>query len=383
VGVDQDTYEKYQTLPAGPLRTLLDENVRRTPDDRRGTGAKAFAIIQIPPSLKCPMHNAEGLCQIQVEHGATYLSEVCSTFPRTQLTVDHIKLEALSLSCPVAARIVLTSFELTNSNSTEASYLSWDDDPQKYTSLRSYFWPIREFTVPLLQNRSYPLWQRMFLLGSFCRRLEAVSRNEVVGGYSAMESGFSAAIAKGILRDSIQTIPAHNAHQLHMVMELINAPMVNTAESARYRECANAFVKGIGGENAITFEDQSAAYAEAYARFYMPFFLKYPRMLENLLINMVFQGSFPFGANLFTPAAELQPTRQYALLVTEFALIKGMLIGVAGFHKEAFSVEHVVQTVQVIVKYFENNPTFVSHSMELLSAKGLNNPEGLTMLLRN
>ena len=46
-------------------------------------------------------------------------------------------------------------------------------------------------------------------------------------------------------------------------------------------------------------------------------------------------------------------------------------------------MEHVVQTVQVIVKYFEHNPPFLSHSLELLSAKGLNNAEGLTMLLRN
>jgi lysine-N-methylase len=383
VEIDQETYEKYQTLPAGPLRTQLDESVRRTPDQADGAKAKTFATIQMSHSHECPMHNAEGLCQIQVEHGATYLSRTCSTFPRMNFLVDGMKLETLSLSCPEAARIALTSFELTNSNRAEASDFVWDDDLGKFAPMRSYFWPIREFTVSLLQDRSYALWQRMFLLGSFCRRLEAVARNEVPGGYSAMENGFSGAVSKGSLRESIQTIPAHNVHQLHMVTELIRSRVVNAAVSARYMECANAFLKGIGGESATTLEEQSAAYAEAYERFYMPFFFKHPRLLENLLINMVFRSSFPFGQDLFTPESEVQPTRQFAFLVTEFALIKGMLIGVAGFHKEAFSVEHVVQTVQVIVKYFEHNPLFLTHSLEMLTEKGLNNAEGLTMLLRN
>ena len=71
------------------------------------------------------------------------------------------------------------------------------------------------------------------------------------------------------------------------------------------------------------------------------------------------------------------------MLVTEFALIKGLLIGIAGSRKEAFSADDVVQAVQVVVKHFEHNPQFVAVCLDVLAGKGLDNAHGLTMLARN
>ncbi len=75
--------------------------------------------------------------------------------------------------------------------------------------------------------------------------------------------------------------------------------------------------------------------------------------------------------------------REFALLAIQFALIKGLLIGVAGFHKEAFSSEHVVQTVQSASKHFEHHPDFLEEAQALLIANKLDNARGLTMLVRN
>ena len=200
VVIDQGTYEKYQTLPASPLRTLIDGSIRRKPA-KDGDSPSAFAFIQMEPPAGCPMQSAEGLCRVHTELGPNYLSDLCSSFPRATCTVDDIKIETLSLGCPEAVRLVLREPDLLTSKGLGTGYLTWDDKPAKPRDLRAYFWPIREFVVTLLQNRSYALWQRMFLLGTFCRRLEAVIRNEVEGGYAAMESGFSAAIASGGLRD--------------------------------------------------------------------------------------------------------------------------------------------------------------------------------------
>jgi lysine-N-methylase len=221
VSIDRDTYERYQTIPAGPLRVLIDKNVLRTPNNADGSKSAAFAFIQMSPSLKCPMHNADKLCQIQAVHGAAYLSSTCSTFPRQTYTIDNFSETTLTLSCPEAARLILTNPQLLTSFGNQTDYLNWDDKGKAPAPIRSYFWPIREFIVTLLRNRTYPLWQRMFLLGSFCRRLEAVARSEVEGGFPALESGFSSAVANGSLRASIETISANNALQLDMVLQLI------------------------------------------------------------------------------------------------------------------------------------------------------------------
>jgi lysine-N-methylase len=382
VDIDQATYAKYQTIPAGPLRILIDANIVRLQEGPDGKKPPGFARINMPPSMQCPFHNAERLCQIQVEHGETYLSQTCASYPRTTRVIDKLSEMTLTLSCPEACRLVLMNPDLLPTSMEGVHHLDWNDWKSNLPLIR-YFWPIREFTIGLIRNRAYPLWQRMFLLGTFSRRLEAVVRGEIKGGFSAMLKGFSGAVASASLNTSIETIPADLALQLGMVLSMMKLRASNALLSPRLVECLNTFAQGIGYGRLTNLQELSAEYAIAYERYYAPFFLRHPYILENYLINMVFHKMFPFGAQLNDQAAAPQPAKEFALLAADFALIKGLLIGVAGGHKEAFSAEHVVQTVQTAFKYFEHNSDFLVNAHQILVTKKLDNAHGLTMLLRN
>lgn len=382
VPIDKQTFDKYQRIPAGSLRASIDINVVLSPRNADGSKPAEYAFMQMPPSKKCPMHNADNLCQIQLEQGEGYLSRICSTFPRRTHTIDKLEETTLTLSCPEAARIVLTNTRLLGDLDEQHCARPWDDKPGKHTTPISYFWPIREFTVTLLQNRDYALWQRLFLLGTFSRRLETVFEEGAQGNFSALETGFSQAIATGTLRASMESMPANNALQLDLVLGLVKQRLGAGDPSPRLAECLNDFLEGIGHET-LSFEKQCEAYAAAYKDFYEPFFLKFPGTLENLLLNMVFRSVFPFGVGIFAKPKAIEPARQYALLVTEFALIKGLLIGVAGSRKQAFCLDDVVRTVQLVTKHFEHTEHFVDVCLKLLASKGLDNAYGLTMLLRN
>jgi lysine-N-methylase len=181
----------------------------------------------------------------------------------------------------------------------------------------------------------------------------------------------------------METIPADLALQLDMVMRLVQLRMDGNVMNSRLAECLNAFVQGVGYGRETTLKGQSALYAAAHERFYAPFFLKHPHMLENYLVDMIFRRLFPFSTKLFDGTAKPEPAWEYALLATEFALVKGLLIGVAGFYQEAFSTEHVLQTVQSVFKHFEHNPDFLSNAHQLLVSRGCEDARGLTMLLRN
>jgi lysine-N-methylase len=382
VSIDKQTFDKYQRIPAGALRDLIDTNVVLSPRNADGSEPAGYAFMRMPPSTKCPMHNVDNLCQIQLEQGEGYLSQVCSTFPRRTLIIDKLEETTLTLSCPEAARIVLTNTRLFGDLDEQHSVMRWDDKPGSHTTPISYFWPIREFTVTLLQNRDYALWQRLFLLGTFSRRLETVFQEGAQGNFSALETGFSQAIAKGALRESIESMPANNALQLDLVLSLAKQRLGAGNFSPRLAECLNDFLAGVGHET-LSFEKQCEAYAAAYKDFYEPFFLKFPGALENLLLQMVFRSVFPFGTGIFANQKAIEPARQYALLATEFALIKGLLIGVAGSRKQTFCLDDVVRTVQLVVKHFEHHQHFVGACLEVLTSKGLDNAYGLTMLLRN
>jgi len=380
VDIDKATYEKYQSISSGPLRVLMDTHVvPRSEDPGDGKDPAALARIKLLPSGECPFHNAERLCQIQVELGEEYLSHTCATYPRRSHVIDKLVDKTLTTSCPEACRLVLLNPDLLESDWTGVRHVKWDDSKSDLT-LVSHFWPVREFVIDLITNRAYPLWQRMFLLGTFSRRLEATVRGEIKGGFPAMLEGFSAAVASGGLRASIETIPADLTLQLGMVLELVK---LGSRRSPRLVECIDAFGRGIEYGPESTLQSMSAAYGVAYERYFAPFFAEHPYILENYLINMVFNRLFPFGGKLLQGAAMPEPAKEFALLATDFALVKGLLIGVAGAYKEDFSTQHVVLTVQSASKCFEHNSEFLPRVHQILVDKGIANAHGLTMLIRN
>lgn len=381
VAVDEAAYRKYRSLPAGPLRSLVDDAIR--PVAAGKTDAAGFATIRMLPSGDCPFLTAERLCRIQVEQGESYLCQTCRTFPRTQHTIDGIKETALSLSCPEAARLVLLATRLLPPAAGPGYRITWDETETSQAPLRIYFWQIREFVVTLLQNRAYPLWQRLFLLGTFSRRLDELVKGEAKRSFPDLLIDFSRAVTARGLCATMETIPSDLRLQLEIVLRLINKGVHKVLPGDGLRQVISRFTDGIGHSPQASMESQVAKYADAYTRVYVPFFERHPYILENYLINAVLRDLYPFGAQLGDPEATPEPARAFAMLAVRFALIKGLLIGVAGARPDQLCPAEVVRTVQTVFKHFEHNKNFLSASYELLREKGLDNARGPTMLLRN
>jgi lysine-N-methylase len=380
VPIDKPTYEKYQSVSPGPLRILLDENILLTPDS---PNPQHFAKIVMPPSHVCPMLTEERLCRIQAELGEEFLSRTCATYPRIVHSIDGMEEKALSLSCPEAARLILLDPHLMSKSSGDGYEMTWDETKHEVRALLPFFWPIRELVLTLVRNRKYPLWQRLFLIGTLCRRLDAVARGETDRGVAPVLEGFSAAVAQGSLRKAMETVPADLALQLDMVLQLAGLCGERVQVGPRFIECIEAFRTGIGYAPGATLQTLIAGYAAAHERYFAPFFATRQHILENYLINTIFRRQFPYGSKDGKLILEPEMAREFAALATQFALIKGLLIGVAGFHKEAFSTDHLIHTVQSTSKHFEHHPQYLDQIHELLARTGRDNAHGLTMLLRN
>ncbi len=383
VSVDQASYRKYRSLPAGPLRSLMDTAIQPLSSRGGKSNASNFASVRMKPSGACPLLSGERLCRIQVELGEDYLCRTCAVFPRITHTIDGFEETKLSLSCPEAARLVLVEPDLLPPVSAPGYQVTWDETATDPVVLRGYFWQIREFVLGLIQNRKYSLWQRMFLLGTFSRRLEALVQGEVTRGFPDLLDDFSRAVASGGLSRLMETIPADNQLQLEIVLRLVARRVNGVWLSPRLRGVLNKFVEGVGHSPEASMDSQAARYAAAYAEFYAPFFRRHPHILENYLINAVLRDLFPFQRNLSAPQADVQPARAFGLLAIQFALIKGLLIGVAGARKHEFCAADVVEIVQTACKHFEHRAKFLPEALAALKARNLDNAQGLTMLLRN
>jgi len=437
VPIDQATYEKYQKLPSSPLRTLLDASVLLLPvnSDAAATAQSnlfaPFAQIRMNDARQCPLFTAERLCRIQTELGEGLLSHACATYPRIAHSAGGVEEKALALSCPEAARLVLLSPDLLSPDPLNPGLpaaldrravdqrASEDESPvdlpglpaatQVLTGrslplletgasphlLSAAFWPIRESVLALVQNRAYPLWQRMFLLGAFCRQLDrrfdSIVQGKLQPTVAEFLFDFEATVAAGTLRTAMNFLPLNRLAQLEMVLQLAGLLLHRSNVTPRFVECVQAFTAGIGNGPGATLESLTAQYSLAHDLSYEPFFRRHPHIMENYLINTIIRCQFPFGREGMkaeVPVGQESPgcafaSREFALLTVQFALMKGLLIGVAGFHGEAFSEAHVVHTVQAAAKHFEHHPEFLNLAHDLLVKSRMSGVRGMAILLRN
>jgi len=104
IAVDAATYQKYLRLGHEVTRHLRADE----------SGEKYFIVH----SDACPFLTADNMCGLQRAHGEDYLSPVCDGYPRIVTRFENFWEVALSLTCPIAARLVLLQteplvFELT------------------------------------------------------------------------------------------------------------------------------------------------------------------------------------------------------------------------------------------------------------------------------
>src|ERR1035438_6884142 len=104
--VDRETYEKYQGLPSHrigdvALSTLVDSNPARS-------SVRNYARFRLQGS-RCPALH-QGLCSIQQTLGEPFIPDLCSTYPRVLNAIGGALERSFHLSCPEAARLLLSVF---------------------------------------------------------------------------------------------------------------------------------------------------------------------------------------------------------------------------------------------------------------------------------
>ena len=98
VSVDPEAAAHYRALPGA-----LGDRLRQVLTEEDGD-----TILQIENG-RCPMWRADGLCRIQAELGADALCRTCREFPRLRHDYGSFLEQTLELSCPEAARLILSA----------------------------------------------------------------------------------------------------------------------------------------------------------------------------------------------------------------------------------------------------------------------------------
>jgi len=383
VPVDKETYQEYQanTDPTlGPkLRSLV--NISAAPESE-----DSWAEIKLNQGVCSFLSN--GLCEIHAALGEKLLSKNCATFPRVMTNVEGVLERSLDLSCPEAARLALanpepmqfvTVTELEDDSRigsvglVDTTNVKQPDKPFRYVN------EVRNLMIALLQNRGYPLLQRLLVLGRLCDKLEAEGN----------ESG-----CEGLRDLAREPAPIHprpsmpSTARFETVVELILARIGSDATSRRFLDCYQAFMTGLHWTMDSTMEQLAASLEAAFAGPLARFRSEHEYMLEHYLVGYVFRTLFPFGsASVNRKLAEHSfvhsISNQYRLMVVDFVVIETLLAGLAALYGERFGVAEALRLIQSATKTFEHSISYPGKALELLSQKGLVDCASMSMLIRD
>lgn len=126
-------------------------------------------------SGRCSMLNDKNLCDLVIEKGDDWLCETCSRYPRHVEEYEGLREWSLSLSCPVAAELMLNRtapVEFLTEEDDEADPLEEefeDFDFLLFTQLED----ARKVMLEIVQNRRIPMNNRMDIILEFARKMQA------------------------------------------------------------------------------------------------------------------------------------------------------------------------------------------------------------------
>lgn len=146
--IDNKTLKKYQHFK-GPFHNRLHNDI----------DWKEHVFRQY--NRRCAFLNEENLCDIYTEADPKMLCDTCRNYPRHIEEFEGLREISLSLSCPEAARILLSQKEKVHFViiEKEAAEETYDDfDYFLFTALMD----TRDLLIKIIQNRNVPIRKRLW-----------------------------------------------------------------------------------------------------------------------------------------------------------------------------------------------------------------------------
>lgn len=375
VAIDKKTFNAYRQTKHPELSALFAKKIKR----QRSQGSDAnYARIELNAGTReCPMME-ERLCTVHQKMDESYLSDTCFTYPRTSRNFGGQFEQALTLSCPEAARQALLApdaFEFVEGAITVRSTSVSDVKPTQGVPLEMMN-EVRIFCLQLVRTEGLELWQKLAVLGAFCERLTATL---VKGGHAEVRSlldAFVMMVEKGSVLDALAELQPNHAAQA-VVFSVFWQGKSAGAYSVVQNKVVESIRKGLGanaGSAQVTPEQLVECYSRGVTR--LPAALQAaPHLLEHYLLNEMFCDLFPFhGAS---------PYDHYLQLVSRFGLLRLMLAAQCNTDGPLPDDAVLVQTVQVFCRRFQHDTKFAQRVNQTLKNTGLAKLEKLYGFLRS
>lgn len=359
VYIDKETYEKYLKIRDGEVKQKFDTYLQKNPNC---SSSFNFAIMNMKENGQCPMQDENMLCTIHKNYGAELLSHTCWIYPKL---INHVgpKIEiSLTMSCPEAARKALferekMKFLMLDSNKIvknrlNIAYKNITNNELK-SGWHSLTLEIRSAAIEILQNRESKIIERILYLGLMIKK---ISEQESESAIKECIKSYIEKMREAREMKISKELPENRKVQFEMVKSIFIA---RNGLDFKFKEIYEK------SESIFHFEEECSEeilknYEKSYFKYIRRFLNENEHIMENFLVNTVFQKVFPFGSEIFD---------SYVELVLEYVVFRTILL-VTASEKGELNNEVITEGVYKFSRAFEHSEQFMRDTIKNIKESG-------------
>ena len=296
ITIDGNSYQRYCGIQP------KEERKRITSKFRWGQhGNKKILAVKLRKDGSCPFLREDYFCELQKKYGEHFLSMTCATYPRIIFHLDGMMERGLTMSCPVAAKLILLQenpmeFEQVElSEERPMSSISWN--PKKFP-LGEHLIDLQYGCISLLQNRKLTLDQRLILMGFFLEQAEELAGQGREDGVHALAEGFASDQVAEQSAEFAGAISLHTEDYLRCMFGMVEAlygkgNRVREKQDQKYLDVLTDLYQ-FSKEREIVPLSKILEIYESYRESAKQMVRDFSHIFENCMVNEFFIGLYPF-----------------------------------------------------------------------------------------
>jgi lysine-N-methylase len=329
-----------------------------------------FGTINRKKTGECELLEDNGLCKVQALKGPEALSKTCATFPRTILSFpDRSTHQGISLGCPEAARLCISNenaIEL-NLEVTQKNQLPVNLHIQTANKINPSRANLFKEAIKFLTGSNDDLWARLVALGATIKQLDDTRSLNRADFSSLLQSSLTATM----LEDLDETYAGMFQLETHAHILFRHLSSINKDDlfGKFVHDAAD-----ILGEGKIPKNEIFRKYFIAKKFYWKQFSLRYPYIINNIIINDIFNSVGPFNSSKEGLLETIQN------IITRTSMIKFLLEVNSAHDDGTFDLTKATLVVSAVQRRFAHNIQMTKQLGIFLKSKS-NDPFSLACTL--
>ena len=372
ISIDKGTFGRYRREVNPALKPLLRKHL--TQDNKESYSLHGTLQLR-EEDRHCPMHTGSGLCAIQQHLGQAALSNTCFIFPRVFFSFGERTEQHLTLSCPEAARLALTTedpFRFVTTDVTTRPAVVGQLRSSATFSLDAMD-QVRTFAVQLFQTPALSNIERLAALGWLSSQIDVMRAASSAQTANGLISDMTAMVETGALTKTVAALSEQSSIGITVFYILFKNPAASK-RPPQHQVVMDQVSVGLGldGSRPLDLNELESKYRLGLSLLRQPSSI-YEQIVSRYLLNEILREIFPWG--------ETSAMLHFRKLLTRFGILRMMLAGVASCKGSSLDSATMVTVVQVFCRLYQHNSTFSEEAEKCLKDLEWNSLERLYTLL--